>query len=226
MREDEPEGYQNGMPFEAFVETVLDQGERIGGISYSGGEPLLYLDKKVVPLAAMLQKRNPGIYQWLYTNGVLVRPDNLKKLADSGIQEVRVDLAATDFDEQVMNKLPMIHSIIGKVTVQVPSIPEVYDRLVRGKLIHRLADHGVKLLNLQELYVRTPRATAYLRDKDVYYSRLGILSPTESRSITADIMEHVIKNNLSVLVNDCSNDAVFVWRSNLAFDSAKFRRTC
>jgi len=80
-------------------------------------------------------------------------------------------------------------------------------------------------LNLQELYVRTARATAYLKDKEVYYSRLGMLSPTESRNITADIIEHVIESNLPILVNDCSNDAVFVWRSNLAFEREIFRKS-
>jgi pyruvate formate-lyase activating enzyme-like uncharacterized protein len=207
------------------VETILDQGDKIEGVSYSGGEPLLYLDSKVIPLAAMLHKRKAGVYQWLYTNGVLTTPDSMKKLADSGIEEVRVDLAATGFDEGVMNKLSMMRSLIGKVTVQVPSIPEVYCKLVSEKLIPRLIDNGVERLNLQELYVRTSKATAYLKDKDVYYSRLGLLSPTESRSITADIIEHVIENNLPILVNDCSNDAVFVWRSNLAFDRGIFRRS-
>ena len=224
VREDEPEGHQNGMSFETFVETILEQGDRIQGVSYSGGEPLLYLESKVIPLAEMLCKRKAGIYQWLYTNGVPATPDSMKKLADSGIDEVRVDLAATGFDEGVMDKLSMMRSIVGKVTVQVPSIPEVYDKLVSGKLIPRLIDNGVELLNLQELYVRTPKATAYLKDKDVYYSRMGLLSPTESRGITADIMEHVIENNLPILVNDCSNDAVFVWRSNLAFDRGIFRK--
>ena len=224
-REDEPDGFQNGMSFEAFVETILDQGDRIQGVSYSGGEPLLYLESKVIPLAAMLLKRKAGIYQWLYTNGVLATPDSMKKLSDSGIEEVRVDLAATAFDEGVMNKLSMMRSIVGKVTVQVPSIPEVYCKLINEKLIPRLIDNGVERLNLQELYVRTAKATAYLKDKDVYYSRLGLLSPTESRSITADIIEHVIENNLPILVNDCSNDAVFVWRSNLAFEREIFRKS-
>lgn len=225
MREDGPEGHQNGMSFETFIQTILDQGDKIGGVSYSGGEPLLYLESRVIPLAAMLRKRKAGIYQWLYTNGVLTTPDSMKKLADAGIEEVRVDLAATGFDEGVMNKLSMMRSIVGNVTVQVPSIPEVHYKLVSEKIIPRLIDNGVERLNLQELYVRTARATAYLKDKDVYYSRLGLLSPTDSRSITAEIMEHVIENKLPILVNDCSNDAVFVWRSNLAFDRSIFRKS-
>jgi len=223
VREDEPEGYQNGMSFETFVETILEQGDRVQGVSYSGGEPMLYLESRVIPLAEMLRKRKAGIYQWLYSNCVLATPDSMKKLSDAGVEEIRVDLAATGFDEGVMNKLSMIRDTIGKVTVQVPSIPEVYHKLVSGKLIPRLIDNGVELLNLQELYVRTSKATAYLKDKDVYYSRMGLLSPTESRGITADIMEHVIGNNLPILVNDCSNDAVFVWKSNLAFDRRVFR---
>jgi len=225
MREDEPDGHQNGMTFEAFIQTILDQGDKIQGVSYSGGEPLLYLESKVIPLAAMLRKRKSGIYQWVYTNGVFATSESMNKLADSGIEEVRVDLAATGFDEGVMNKLSMMRSIVGNVTVQVPSIPEVHYKLVSEKLIPRLIDNGVERLNLQELYVRTARATAYLKDKDVYYSRLGMLSPTESRGITAAIMEHVIENNLPVLVNDCSNDAVFAWRSNLAFDRSIFRKS-
>ncbi len=206
---DEPEGYQLGMPFVELVEKITNQKVEVEGVAYSGGEPLLYLDNKVIPIASMLSDKKPDIYQWIYTAGKLLDHEKIKKLKDAGIKEVRLNLAATNFDRDVMDKMPLIKEIVGKVTVEVPSIPEVYEKLIEEKLIHTIIEHGVDQINLAELYVTQRKALHYIRNKDVYYSRTNLLSPTESRNLTVDIIKYAIENNLSLLANDCSNDAKY-----------------
>jgi len=204
INKDEPKGYQLGMSFSKLVNKILNQ--KIEGISYSGGEPLLYLEKKVIPIAMMINKKKPSIYQWIYTNGKLINKKNLIKLKKAGIKEVRIDLAATNFDKKIIAKIPIIKEIIGKVTVEIPSIPEVYKKLIKEKLINKLIDYDVEQINLAELYIKRKKAIYYIKNKDIYYDR-SRLSPIESRNITIDIIEYAIKNNLKILINDCSNDA-------------------
>jgi len=206
IHKDEPEGYQLGMPFNKLVDKIVN--EKIEGIAYSGGEPLLYLDNKIIPIATLLTQKKPSIYQWLYTNGKLVDAEKMKKLRKAGIKEVRVNLATTNFSKEVMNKIPMIKKIIGKVTVEIPSIPEVHEKLIKKMFIYKIINYGVEQLNLAELYILRKNAIYYLKNKDVYlFKRASVFSPIESRNITVDIIEYVIKNNLPILVNDCSNDA-------------------
>jgi len=196
------------MPFKELADKISH--DKIEGVSFSGGESLLYLEERVLPIATLIKKKNPNIYQWLYTNGKLVNSGNLKELKKAGIKEVRMNLAATGFNEQITDKIPMAKEIIGKVTVEVPAIPEVYQKLIKENLIHKIIDSGVEQINLAEFYMLHKKAIHYIKNKDVYYSKLGLLSPLESRNITVDIMEYVIKNKLPVLVNDCSNDAKYL----------------
>lgn len=206
---DEPEGYQLGLPFKELVETIISQKVEVEGVSYSGGEALLYLDNKVIPIACMLCDKKPNIYQWIYTNGKLLNYERIKKLKNAGIEEIRVNLASTNFSQEVMDIIPLIKEIIGKVIIEVPSTPEVYDKLINEGLIYTIVNSGVHQINLAELYITQRKALHYIINKDVYYSWNNLLSPTESRNITIDIIKYVIKNDLSILVNDCSNDSKF-----------------
>jgi len=183
------------MPFNRLVTKILN--EKIEGISYSGGEPFLYLDKKIIPIATLINKKNPSIYQWIYTNGVLVNIKNIKKIKKAGIKEIRINLTATNFSKEVLDKIPMIKKTIGKVTVEVPSIPIVYKKLIKEKIIHKIIDYGVEQINLAELYILRKNAISYIKNNDIYYLKNNLrshISPVNSRNITLDIIEYVIKN--------------------------------
>lgn len=187
----------------------------IEGVSYSGGEPLMFLEK-VLDIANFTTQRRPNVYQWIYTNGILVSEDILKKLSASGIKEIRFDLAATSFNERILAKLEMSKKIIGKVTVEVPSIPEVSEKLIKNNILATLVDYGVDQLNLAELLLAQPiNWETYAVDQDIYVfeDKISTLySPTYSRLITLHIMQHAIKNKLDILINDCSLDAKQVQR--------------
>ncbi len=106
-----------------------------------------------------------------------------------------------------MNRTRLAKEIIGNVAVEVPGIPNVRKKLIDEKLIEILPQLGVKQLNIAELYIRREKTAEYIKNAEVYYSRANLLSPTFSRNITIDIIEYVLKNNINILVNDCSNDS-------------------
>lgn len=184
-------------------------GNKLEGVSYSGGEPFLYLDK-VYKIAKMVKQSNSEIYQWIYTNGKLITEENLKKLKSVGIKEIRVDLAATDFNDKIVEKLEICSTIIERVTVEVPSIPEVFKKLTSEGYLQKIANLGVTQLNLAELELSDDRVLRnYAVNEDVYeyYTRNSRhASPVYSRKLTYHIIRHAMENDIDILINDCSND--------------------
>lgn len=69
-----------------------------GGASISGGEPLLDFEKSLTYVQALRRTCGPDLHIWLYTNGILVTEDKLRRLADAGLNEIRFDIGATDYN--------------------------------------------------------------------------------------------------------------------------------
>lgn len=193
---------------DAVVYAELFQNEYIDGVSYSGGEPLMYLEK-IEKVADQIRENCPDVYQWVYTNGILVDDEKLQRLRDVGISEIRFNLTATHFKPKVMRRLELAKKYIDRVTVEVPSIPETWEHLIELRKIHTLEDAGVTQLNLAELYLLTPKSWETWGQEELYTYNSNFYraeSPVFSRRITCAIMKYVIDNDIKILVNDCSND--------------------
>ena len=121
----------------------------IAGCSYSGGEPLL--DKpRLESVHSKLRRAFPQNYYWLYTNGLLLDEDTSRWLADAGIDEVRVNTAATGYsDPRVLDRIGKAARLLKRVTVEIPLIAEDLPDLLDS--LPRLADLGVTYLNLHDL---------------------------------------------------------------------------
>ncbi len=194
------------------VKFYLNQfGDKLTGVSYSGGEPFLYLDK-VKKISCYLKNNNPKIYQWIYTNGKLITVDSLSDLKKWGVQEIRIDLAATGFGDQVIKKIKMCKQIIGKVTIEVPATKEVRDNLIDKECLDKIVSCGVEQLNLAELMMKEHiNFKNYGEKNDIYIYSYNkgrkIISPVFSRELTYEIISYMVKKKLNILINDCSNDA-------------------
>lgn len=185
-------------------------GERIKGVSYSGGEPLLQVPK-IMEIASYTSLNRPDIYQWCYTNGIEANIENLVKLASVGIKEIRFDLAATYFNENVLENLRNACGIFERVTVEIPSMQETRDKLIKEEYLDRLVEYGVKQLNLAELELVQPiNWETYGRNKEIYIyenANMYSIALAESRYMTYEIMKYAIDRNLNILINDCSLQA-------------------
>ncbi len=182
----------------------------IKGVSYSGGEPLMYLHK-ILSMASHITAKYPDIYQWHYTNGLLVTEDILKQLSDSGLSESRFHLGATNFDEAVVKKLEYAVKIMDFVNVETPSNPEAKEWFIKKDGLKRLADIGITQINCSEQYFISPRTYKHHQGTELYtYSSMvrgSHISPTFSREITYDIIDYVIQNNIDIKINDCSHES-------------------
>jgi pyruvate formate-lyase activating enzyme-like uncharacterized protein len=190
--------------FECYLKQRI---ESIDGISYSGGEPFMALDK-IVRLAKLCNQINPNIYQWIYTNGVYVNEDILKRLRDLNIQEIRFDWSAQQFNSRLLYKMELAAKQKFKVTVEVP----MYDRdVIRNKLLPQLSEMvsaGVSQLNCAELMITSHNQDRLnICETELYRHAIGRKSPVWSRPLTYEIIRKVEEVKLNLVVNDCSNDA-------------------
>jgi pyruvate formate-lyase activating enzyme-like uncharacterized protein len=168
------------------------------GISFSGGEPLLYFERVLDYLETLREKCDPKLYIWLYTNGILGDEDKYKKLAAAGLNEIRFDIGATGFN---LDKVKKAKGIIPVVTIEIPAVPEETEKI--KQLLPEMAEAGVSNLNLHQL-----RLTLYNAPKlsKRNYTFIHAEQPIvlESELAALEILNFARDNQLEIGINYCS----------------------
>ncbi len=176
----------------------------IKGVSISGGEPLLTIDRSTRFLSAVQRRFEDKIHKWLYTNGILLTEENLKKLKDAGLNEIRLNLFAQNYN---LEKVMLASRYIPTVTVEIPAVPEDHDLLC--SLLPQLLESGVKFLNLHQL-----RCTSYNYKKFIErgYTFLHGQDATvlESELAALKTIKFAVESDIRLPINYCS----FVYRNN------------
>ncbi len=164
------------------------------------GEPLLEIDKieSIMPYLSGL-----GIYQWLYTNGLIATEETLKKLSNWGLSEIRFDLQATGFSDDIMKNVSIAIKYFPTVVVESPMFTDTYNNLIR--CIDKLVDIGVTNFNLPELQVFPTNIMNFDTEGFIYRHNRGYVSPTSSIMLLYDFIDFVIDNNININVNLCTN---------------------
>ena len=196
-----------GSPLGATPEEIAQNHARtqITGVSFSGGEPFAE-PQKLFRWVEWFTGHRPQTYYWVYTNGLLAGEPQLRRLAQSGIDEIRFNLAATGYDHPtVLENLAAAVRLIPNVTVEIPAIPEHAAKLL--SCLERWAALGVKFLNLHELiYEPGTNSDSMPGPRWPFVTEDGHRSAInpESRSLTLAVMQRVQQDRLPLSVNDCS----------------------
>lgn len=177
----------------------------IAGVSFSGGEPFVEADRLFAWLVRF-KGRCPDKYYWVYTNGLLATIENLRRLGELGLDEIRFNMAATGYDHPVvMENLASAVRFIPNVTVEIPAIPDHATRLL--SCLANWCASGVRYLNLHELMYEAGTNSASLsgarQDVVTHDGHHGAVHP-ESRALTLTVMRYVQESGLPLSVNDCS----------------------
>ncbi len=197
------------------VEDYIAYLEKFGfkGCSLSGGEPLLTFEKTLHYVTNIKKHFGSGMYMWLYTNGILSNQDKLEQLARAGLDEIRFDIGATAFKT---DKACQAVGIIPRVTVEIPAVPNEYEKIIQAAT--ELAGAGVNHLNLHQL-----RCTAYNREKLVKKGLTFMHAPrvlvAQSEVTALKIMKFILENKLPLPVNYCS----FVFKNSHQNKAARSR---
>ncbi|WP_136810239.1 radical SAM protein [Desulfosediminicola flagellatus] len=174
--------------------------ERFGfaGASISGGEPLLTLERSLAFIRAIKRRFGSGIHVWLYTNGTLATVETLSKLRDAGLDEIRFDIGAIDYNLQPLSRAV---GLIPTVTVEIPAIPEEKERM--KCLLSELRDTGVQHLNLHQLRL-TPFNYDQLQARNYRYIHGEKITVLDSELAALEILQHGIREGIDLPINYCS----------------------
>lgn len=167
------------------------------GVSISGGEPLLTLDRTLRFIRAV-KRRFAGHHVWLYTNGTLLEPDIVKRLRDAGLDEIRFGIGATSYH---LDRVQLAVGAIRHVTVEIPAVPEDHERL--EQTLVRMASLGVSHLNLHQLRL-TRHNFSKLVDRGYTFIHGDNASVLESELTALRLMEHALDAGIELPVNYCS----------------------
>lgn len=183
----------------------LYQSYGIEGISFSGGEPLLKLED-LLAWIEMCHKDGNINHIWLYTNGLLLTRELLATMAALGLDEIRVNAAATGYQHPyVMDMLRVASQYFNWVTIEIPLIPDQKGKLL--KAIKNWADVGVRVLNIHELLFE-PGSNAGNLEGERYVIQLPDGHHTaisaESDQIALRVFKQVSQQKLPIGVNYCS----------------------
>ncbi|MFB6340284.1 radical SAM protein [Saccharicrinis sp. FJH62] len=181
---------------EAYAEYVNYFGFK--GVSFSGGEPLLYFERTLEYLKAVRSMCDPDIYIWLYTNGILASEEKFRLLAEAGLNEIRFDIGATRYSLENVKKAS---GIIPTVTIEIPSVPEEKNLII--ELLPDLVKVGVKHLNLHQLRLTDHNAAKLLKRN---YTYIPAEKPVvlESELAALEIIDYARDNQIDIGINYCS----------------------
>jgi len=186
------------------------------GVSISGGEPLLTLDRTLKYLKAVRRRMGDDLHLWMYTNGTLLTREIVRQLKDEGLNEIRFDISAKDYS---LERLQMAVGHIPVVTVEIPAIPE--DMETVSNLLSVLHNTGVNHLNLHQLRL-TPHNAENLTGRNYTFLHGDKVTVLESELMVLKLMEIAIAWGVKLPINYCS----YVYKHRFQGAAARKRNAC
>lgn len=168
------------------------------GVSFSGGEPFLVFDKLLSYVAGIKTSLGDKIYVWVYSNGTLATNNKLMLLKKAGLDEIRFNICAVNYNLQAVE---LAARIIDTVTVEIPAIPE--DTEIVKRCLQKMLRLGVKHLNLHQLSANSfnfkmfaKRSYTFLHNPALYIY--------ESEISALMIIKYALENKIDLPINYCS----------------------
>ncbi len=181
--------------------TLIERMPALGvrGVGFSGGDPLLE-PERLCHWVRQLRAAQPAAYLWCYTSGLFASSDLLRRLRGEGLDELRINLAATGY------RAPAVWSALGdacalfpRVTVEIPMIPTDVGQVIEA--LPRLTDAGVRHLVVHDLVLKedAPGARAFaLPSQEV------VRVDPESATAALSVLEAAAARRTSLGASFCS----------------------
>lgn len=172
----------------------------------SSGETLMYMDeleKFVAQIHEMESRKQRNFYLYLYTNGLLANKENLLRMKDWGVSELRFHLSASDFSEQAYSNLALAISMGFTGTVELPSLPHNREKIF--EMLPRINDLGVKHLDLVECQVtrwNRPTLDKMYPDGRCYQDHFIHFY---DEGLVYDVIEEKLAKNYGFSIIDCNS---------------------
>ncbi len=169
------------------------QGE---GAGISGGDPLCTLERTVHYIALLKHTYGPDFHIHLYTSKTTITHDELDKLIDAGLDEIRFHPQNNDWSgiEEAL-------SLGLHVGIEVPAIPGEIAKL--KETAQRAEDLGVSFLNINELEASETNF-ANLRALGMRLTDLGSASIVGSEDTAHQVLKWASIHLKKLTVHFCS----------------------
>jgi len=202
--------------YDSDIELLLSIQKKPTGIAYVYLEPFMEIEKYYT----VIEKFNKaGVYQHMYTNGILADEASLKALAKAGLDELRFNLGASNCDKKVIENIKTAKKYIKSVGIETPMTPDFFKRFFENK--EEILATGLDFINCAELHLNSNNICNY-EGENMYVSRLGYVSPVWSRSLTLKFMKIADDEKWDMAVHDCSNHTKFARDINLGAKDGKW----
>jgi len=195
--------------YERDLDLLLSTYKKPTGVSYVYLEPFMEIEKYY---SVIRKFREAGVHQHMYTNGTLATEENLKALAEAGLDEIRLNLGATNCADKVIENIRLAKKYIPYVGIETPMTPEFFESFFRKK--DAILATGVDFINCAELHLNENNIGNY-EGENMYIARQGYISPIWSRELTLKFMKIADDENWDLAVHDCSNHTKFARDLNL-----------
>ncbi len=202
--------------YEKDIDLLLSIYDKPTGISYVYLEPFMEIEKYY---SVVKKFSDAGIYQHLYTNGILANEDTLKELGDAGLDELRFNLGATNCSDKVIENIRVAKKYIKNVGIETPMTPEFFETFFNKKQV--ILETKLDFINCAELHLNENNINNYYGE-NMYISRHGYISPIWSRELTLKFMKIADEENWDLAVHDCSNYTKFARGLNLKSKEGMF----
>jgi len=202
--------------YEKDIDLLLSVHKKPTGISYVYLEPFMEIEKYY---GVIRKFHEAGIYQHMYTNGLLANEENLKALAEAGLDELRFNLGGTNCNDKVIENIGIARKYFKSVGIETPMTPEFFETFFEKK--DRILSTGVDFINCEELHLSANNIGNYWGE-NMYVSRHGYVSPIWSRELTMKFMKIADEEKWPCAVHDCSNNTKFARDLNLAAKEGKW----
>lgn len=189
--------------YEEDLALLLSIHKKPTGISYVYLEPFMEIEKYY---GVVRKFHEAGVHQHLYTNGLNANRDNLKALAEAGLDEIRFNLGASNCADRVIQSMADARTFFPQVGIETPMTPQFFDQFLQKK--QKIFDAGVDFINCAELHLNENNICNFAGE-NLYMCRQGYISPIWSRDLTLQLMKIADEEQWPILVHDCSNRTKF-----------------
>lgn len=195
--------------YEKDIDLLLSICKKPTGIAYVYLEPFMEIE---MYYPVINKFSDAGIYQHLYTNGILATEEAFVALAQAGLNEIRFNLGASKCSDKVIKNIGTAKKYIQNVGIETPMTPEFYEAFFKKK--QAILDTKPDFINCAELHLNENNIDNYYGE-NMYICRHGYISPVWSRELTLKFMKTADDEAWDLAVHDCSNYTKFARGLNL-----------
>lgn len=202
--------------YERDLDLLFSIQEKPTGVAYVYLEPFMEIEKYYSVIRTF---KKHGVYQHLYTNGLLANEETLKALGEAGLDEIRFNLGASNCADKVIENIGIAKKYIPMVGIETPMTPEYFQKFFEKK--EKILATGLDFMNCAELHLNPNNIDNYAGE-NLYLCRHGYISPIWSRELTLQFMKIADDEGWDLAVHDCSNYTKFARGMNQSAKEGKW----